>query len=390
MSDVGMGSSLRLPLTILVTLVAMIVACAGLLFGFSVSESVPLPSSIGVADREDGSGKITFSRTFSLDRPARSGVLWLAVAETGRAEIGGVPIVADVQGTAKQGTIGSLQPGLHTVSVEVQPGSSRPLAIGYLEIDGMPGRIVTDGSWNARSEGGSTSAAVSVGRYGEPPFGPVFGELSDSRKVPKGAGFWAPLIALIVATCIASLAGPLLRPAGRSGRDMEVVDLAVIVPSIIYGSAAFLITGLAGLGAGPGVILSLHVVATTVFVLVLVAWKSGGKLAERDREIHRAELSGYDSFQTAFELAAASVEGQPEAFRSAVRSALSGLGEAVRYAGTTAATPEVDREILSGLQSLEVEAATPDSDPADFQRRIAAISALIKRREILAASTRRA
>jgi hypothetical protein len=171
-----------------------------------------------------------------------------------------------------------------------------------------------------------------------------------------------------------------------------VADLAVVFPSILYASAAFVITSLAAADLGTGLIVALHVVSTAVFVLVLIAWKTGTEFIARDQVQHRAELSGYDAMCEAVELLKLDLSSAPEGTRSALRAGIHELAESVRYSSTGTAVPDVDRAILEGIQALRASLRNGgDAQGTDqCSRRIHAVIDRLREREIRLQSGRRA
>jgi hypothetical protein len=246
-------------------------------------------------------------------------------------------------------------------------------------------RVVTDASWNAAS-----SMATVVGGYESGPIGPIFGPLDSESFSPKGARFWVPLACLVLAMAIGCFAGPLLRPSDHSRSDTSIVDLAVIIPSVVYASAACVITSFAALGVGPASIGGLHVIAAAVFALTLVVWKKGAIFVEKDQVAHRAELSGYDSMQTHFEVLQSTAMSRSPAFQAATRQPLRELGEAIRFAATSTSTAEFDARIVAALLDFDTKVASASEMPAEeFATKAREVVMLLRQREVFAQAARR-
>lgn len=278
-----------------------------------------------------------------------------------------------------------LPPGAHTLVIETESAAGECAVLACIDLAPSGERVVTDASWNAAS-----SMARVVGGYESPPIGPVFGPLESESISPKGAGFWIPLVGLIFAMAVACFAGPLLRPTDRSRPDTSIVDLAVVLPSVAYASTGCVITSLSAFGVGPAAIGGLHVFATAVFALALVAWTKGATFIESDQAHHRAELSGYDSMQVHFEMLQASTASRTPAFQTATNRALRDLGEAIRYASTSNATPEIDARVIAALLDLEAKSSLPAEMPAaEFVVLAQEILTLLRRREVFAQASRR-
>ncbi len=388
-------SPLSIALLLLAVLWISIAAGAGFLVGYSTRIELPMPQAIwhpsSAASRSD---PVTISKTFTLTAPVRSGRAWLASMGSASLSINGQQVVAtSAPRVAADAPVSSLKQGLNTVTIDAESANSSSAAIAYLEFPGESGatsRVVTDGGWNSSDGSDDARLARVVSSYGASPLGTVFGDLADSSSMLRGASFWVPLVCLMVAMAVACLAGPILRPADRSNPDTATVDLAIIMPSVYYASAACIITSLSAFGVGFGAVAAMQVAALVLFIGALIAFKQGSRIIEQDQGLHRAELSGYDTMQTQFELLRVTVQDQPTDFQRAVHRSLESLRETLRFAATSAATGEIDQRIISELADLE-RACTAGSpiDPRAFEERAQRISGLVRRREAIAQSSRR-
>lgn len=391
-SSAGLG----LPFLVFAVLAAAIFAGAGLFLGYAERQPIPMPSSIG-ATASGGSAAaptmIRFTRSVSVVEPTSGGKAMLASMAPARLLVGGA-VVCSTSGAGAskaEGTMPALPSGAHTISIETQCAESDCVVLACIDLGPRGERVVTDASWNAVvGPAGTPTMATVVGGYESPPIGPIFGPLESTATSIKSASFWIPLLCLVLAMAVACFAGPLLRPADRSRPDTSIVDLAVVVPSVVYASSAFVITSFAGLGAGPAAIAGLHVLAAAVFALVLLFWKKGAAFIEQDQAAHRAELSGYDSMQTHFEVLQSTAMSRSPGFQAATAKALRELGEAIRFASTSNSTAELDARIVAALSDLEGRVSASDEMPAaDFVATSKEVVNLLRRREVFAQAARR-
>ena len=383
------GAGLGVPFLIFAILAAAIVAGAGLFLGYVESQPLPMPSAIGANANASGGAPATvrFTRSISVVEPTSGGLVRLASMAPARLSVQGAVVCATAGGGASkaEGRLPALPSGAHTITIETEGPASDCIVLACIELEPGGERVVTDASWNAAS-----SMATIVGGYESAPIGPIFGPLDSESLSPKGAGFWVPLACLVLAMAVACFAGPLLRPSDRSRPDTSIVDLAVIIPSAVYASAACVITSFAAFGAGPTAIGGLHVLAAAVFALTLVVWKKGASFVEMDQVAHRAELSGYDSMQTHFEVLQSTAMSRSPAFQAATGRALRELGEAIRFASTSTSTAELDARIVAALLDLEAKAAAASEMPAEEFVAIAQeVMNLLRRREVFAQAARR-
>jgi hypothetical protein len=389
------SASLGLPILIFAILAVAIFAGTGLFLGYVDKRPLAMPSAIGAAPsanaNETAGGTpsvVRFTRPVSVVDPTTGGVARLASLASARLVVNGTVVCSTAGGSGAskaEGRMPALSSGSHTIVIESDCIAPNCVVLACIELEPSGERVVTDASWNA-----SSSFATIVGGYESAPIGPIFGPLDAYSMSPKGARFWVPLLCLVLAMAVASFAGPILRPSDRSRADTSIVDLAAVIPSIVYASAACVITSTAAFGAGPSAIGGLHVLAAAVFALTLVVWKKGAAFIEQDQVAHRAELSGYDSLQTHFEVLQSTVGSRSAAFRSATDRVLQELGEAIRFASTSTATSELDARIVAALGDLEARVAASDEMPeADFAALARDIVNLLRRREVFAQAARR-
>jgi hypothetical protein len=386
-------SPYRLPLLILVVLLATILAGTAALFGFSSERQAPVPDWIWCSRTSQPGEQCSLSLRFEARRDVRATSLRIAASGPARVQLDGMPIGATGgSGEPADLPIRDLKAGSHELRIDASHGSGTPGICAMVELPGSDrGRVVTDASWQEASAGSGSMASVTA-TYASGPRPSPFGNVPPSVTEARDARFWVVLLMLMLAMVIACMAGPVLRPPGAGRRDLWVADLAVVFPSILYASAAFVITSLAAADLGTGLIVALHVVSTAVFVLVLIAWKTGTEFIARDQVQHRAELSGYDAMCEAVELLKLDLSSAPEGTRSALRAGIHELAESVRYSSTGTAVPDVDRAILEGIQALRASLRNGgDAQGTDqCSRRIHAVIDRLREREIRLQSGRRA
>jgi hypothetical protein len=387
-------SPLRLPLLVLAVLLLAIVTGTAAIFGFTDRQQLATPDWIWCGTRAADGSTCSVSLRFNLRRPVGAVVLRVAASGAARVQLDGTPLGAtNATGAPAEIALRDVPAGAHELRIDASHGSGSAGICAFVDLPGGAGdraRLATDATWEERTSGNGSMAAV-VAPYSAGPLPSPFGELAASTAVAKDGRFWAVLLSLVVAMAVATLAGPILRPPGQGGRDTAVMDLAIVVPSVIYGSLAFVITSLAATDVGAGLIVALHVASTAVFVLLLIAWKTGERHIEQDQVAHRAELGGYDSMCDAIEMLKLDLGESPAGLRSALQSAVNELAESVRFASTGTAVPELDRSILHSIESLRA-AVREGGEGADARiaPMIRAIRARVREREIRLQSSHRA
>lgn len=390
-----MSRSFGVPAILCAILVGAIAAVAAVGWGFTGAKR-PLPMPMAISNGQAAGGQVVFTRNFDTGADGKSASLVAAgpagfeVRLDGRAigqSSGGPPAVVRT-------ALGEIARGPHELSiVSARPAEKAVVGLAMdIRLDnGSVYRVVTDDSWQVSAGGGSSSAASSIiGDRSSPDLGGAFSSLPDAYSEPKGPVFWVTFLCLIAAMVVSCFAGPILRPAHLSGAVGPAVGLAAIVPSVLYASSAFVITGIAGLGAGIAWIVGLHVVALALLLMVLAAIGATGKLAAGDQAALKAELSGYDSMLERSDLIVATVRGLPASVHGDWTTRIDAMAEKIRFSATTTSASDIDRAILAELSSLEQGLGAPDSlDVAECCRRVEKIEALLLRREAVAASARR-
>lgn len=387
------SSPYRLPLLVLSVLLVTIVAGTAALLGFSSERPVPVPEWIWCSRSAEPGAECSVSLPFSVGRAVPSATLRVAASGPAKVQLDGLA-VGSSGGTGEPIDIPlrDLKAGPHEIRIDASHGTGVPgiCAMADLSDDGLP-RIVTDASWSRAADAAGSMVTV-VAPYPGGPRPSPFGAVADSVAVAKGSRFWVVLLALMGAMVVSCLAGPVLRPPGRGRRDVWVADLAILVPSILYASAACIITSVAAFEAATGVILALHAGSTAIFVLVLIAWKTGTEFISQDQVRHRGELLGYDAMCDAVESLRLDLAGAPDGLRSALQPDLQELAESVRYSSTGSSVPDVDRAILDAIESLRaaVRQGGDGEGPDHCAQRIRGVVARIREREIRLQSGRRA
>jgi hypothetical protein len=388
-------SPLRLPLLLLAILSVTIVAGAAAIFGFADREPVAMPDWVWCSPRAAAGSSCSVGVRFSLREPVSSAVLRLTATGPARAQIDGRTLGATgASGEPVEIKLGDLAAGSHDLRIDATHGSGLPGVSAFIDLPtgaSDRSRIASDASWENRSAGDGSMVSV-TGPYAAGPRPDPFGGISSSVLVAKGARFWVMLLMLVLAMAVACLAGPILRPPGQSSRDTWLLDGAIIVPSIAYGAVAVLICSLAATAISTGLLVALHLVSTTVLVLLLVAWKTGARHIEQDQVTHRAELQTYDSLCESMELLQLDLSQAAPELRSVVQGPMHELAEAVRYASTGTAVPDLDRSIVASIESLResVRDGGGDGGAAGITNTVRKVMARVREREIRLQSARRA
>lgn len=389
---------LQIPLAILAILLFAIFGVAASWFGFTNKIDLPTPSWIWSSSMASDGEMATFTRSFTLENSASSATLHIAADDRAKVWLDGRQVGATVAPLKElEVLIDDLAHGTHTLKIEAANVSGSGAVLAMLNIKSSfvnTLRIVTDSEWETVGSGATNRiSATAIAPYGADPWGNVFGKIRTEISQPKDARFWCILLCLVGAITIGSLAGPILRPPSASSRSLIAFNLAVVIPSVVYGSVAVIITAL---GSYPtisgGLIFAIHVTSTAVFMMLLLGWKEGAKYVERDQVVHRVELKGYDSMLSAVKLLQITLQSMPEEFQKAVGTTTVTLAESIRFASTSSATAQIDVHILNLLHAM-ASTLVPShaSDKLDsFMSQAQTVSDLLKKREVLAETYRTA
>ena len=392
------SSSFRLPLLVLAVLLGSVVAGTAALVGFSDEAQVAAPDWIW-CDSEAAPGAACSVRTqFSLWSSADGADLHIAASGPAKVLLDGKPAGATTgKGQATVLRLGPLTAGPHDLQIDATHAEGRPGICAYLDLPSGCAdrlRVGTGAGWNlaAPSANGTGNDAKVLAGYEAGPAPYAFGPPPTVIAVPKGPRFWTVLGVLAASLAACCLAGPVLRPAAAPRRDTAVANLAIIGPSIAYGTASVAIAALGATSASVGAIVALQLVATTLFTLVLIGWKSGTQRIDQDQVQHRAELRGYDDMCHEVDMLVLEVNQCPDDLRAALDQPIRELADGIRYAATTTETPELDRRILDGIGALRqaVRGGQATAGAADIQPGIRMLLGAIREREIRAQSARRA
>lgn len=388
-------SPLRLPLLLLVILWAAILAGTAAMFGFSDRESAPAPDWVWCSPRAADESTCSVGVRFSLREPVSGATLRLAATGPARVQLDGKVVGSTAaSGEPVEIKLPNLAIGSHDLHIDATHGSGLPGVCALIDLppaaSDLP-RVCSGVGWDNRSAGDGGMLSI-TGPYAAGPRPSPFGEVASSVAVPKDERFWVVLVLLLVAMAVACLAGPILRPPGRSTTDTWLIDQAVVIPSIAYGTIACVITALAATAIPTGVLVALHVVSTGVLALLLVAWTTGSRHVEQDQALHRAELRGYDSLCDAVELLRLDLGQAAPELRAALQGPFSELAETVRYASTGTGVTELDRSILTSIEALRasVRDGGVEGGAAGVAVKVRDVLARVREREARLQSVRRA
>lgn len=389
------SASFRVPLLLLAVLLAAIAGGAAAFLGFTDPRPVALPGWLWCGGSAASGDACALGTSFSLRSEVADATIRVAASGPARVLVDGQPRGATgAKGDPSVVQLGALSAGPHELVVEATHQAGEAGVCAVLELPAAASdraRIVTDASWTVAGTGGGRMPSVTAA-YDAGPWPSAFGPLESSAAVPKPARFWTVLLLLMAAMVVACLAGPILRPSAGTRRDTAVVNLAVIYPSVLYASAAFVITSLAATGMGTGVIVGMHVVATALFAFVLIAWKTGSTAIDRDQVQHRAELAGYDAMCDAVELLRLDLGEAPAGMRAELDGPLQELADAVRYGSTGTATPELDRRVIEGIESVRaaIRSGGASADAGAVATALRTLVGIVRERELRLQSARRA
>lgn len=386
------SSSYRIPLLFLFVLEATILGGAAAIFGFVERVKVAQPEWIWCAPRASNGDTCSVSLRFSLQDSVSDATLRVSATGPVRALLDGTPVGSTSSaGGQAEFVLRDLTEGSHELAIEATHGSGTPGICAFVDLPPEAStrpRLGTDASWGGKDANGSGMASI-IGPYSAGPFPKPFGDIPGSAMVLPGLRFWTTLALLMTAMVVTCLAGPILRPAQKSEHGALPIDLAIVFPSILYGSAAFLITALAASSISTGMIVALHVGSTAMFVLLLVGWKEGAQHIDRDQMLHRAEVSGYDSLCEASELMRLDLGKMNPEMRRTLQAPVDELADAIRFASTGMSAPELDTAIMGSMASLRA-AMHGGHDAATITSRIRSVVDMIREREIRLRAERRA
>ena len=387
---------LQIPLAILAILLFAIFGVTASWFGFTNKIDLPTPSWIWSSSMAADGEIATFTRSFTLENSASNATLHIAADDRAKVWLDGRQVGATVAPLKElEVLIDDLAHGTHTLKIEATNVSGSGAVLAMLNIKSSfvnTLRIVTDSEWETVASGATNRiSATAIAPYGADPWGNVFGKIRTEIYQPKDARFWCILLCLVGAITIVSLAGPILRPPSASSRSLIAFNLAVVIPSVVYGSVAVIITALASYPAiSGGLIFAMHVTSTAVFMMLLLGWKAGANFVERDQVVHRVELKGYDSMLSAVKLLQITLQSMPEEFQKAVGTTTETLAESIRFSSTSSATAQIDVHILNLLHAMaSTLVPSQASDKLDsFMSQAQTVSDLLKKREVLAETYR--
>lgn len=391
------NSRFRLPLLLLGVLSLSIIAATAALFGFSTPRPLPSPEWIWCEGTADEGDRCTLSLRFTAHSEIARADLRVAASGAARVLLDGNPVgTTGTNGEATTVSLAKLAAGGHELRIEANHSTGTPGVCAIAELPRGTGdrdRLVTDAAWECSAAAGDAPAMARViAPYSGGPRPSPFGGIATTAHEPKGERFWTVLALLLASMAVACLAGPMLRPPGGARDTAAVTGLAIIFPSILYGSASSVITALAASSIGTGALVALHIGSTTVFVLVLVAWKTGSEHVDRDQAAHRAELSSYDAACDAMELLRLDLDSASPELRAALQAPVRELSESVANASTGNGIPELDQSISGGIDSLRaaVRAGGGEPEAAAIVARVRALVAHVREREIRMRALRRA
>ena len=150
------------------------------------------PSWIWSSNQAGAQEKAVFARVFTLGGDATDAVFAISADNGARVLLDGREIAqSDEWEIPVEVDIGALSRGDHELIIHAQNRGGVAAVCAQLTLlksDGVPARIVTDATWDFRGETGVLSAgatpapATVVARYGDQPWGSIFGELDDSAR----------------------------------------------------------------------------------------------------------------------------------------------------------------------------------------------------------------
>lgn len=397
-----MARGLVLPLVTCAILVGAITAVTAVGWGFRGAErSLPMPMAISVQDASKAlDGEVVFRRTFTVGAASTGGTVVAAGPQGMRVRLDEQELGRSEQANPSvlRGSIGWTSADSHTLTVTVPSSASAPtfgIAVDLPLKGGITYRVVSDGDWEFIA-GAATAANQArpvrvVGDDSSTALAGAFASLPRGYRESKEPIFWVTYWSLVAAMVVACLAGPILRPSHLGQSEGLVVGLAAIMPSALYASAAFIITGCAGLGLSVAWILGLHIASLALFVTVLLAIGAAGSAVSRDAREHRAELQGYDAMLGRMDVVVACMRGLPASSQGDWMSRVDSLAEKIRCAATSTQSEEIDRAILVEIETLE-RSLSPNASPdgSACTMTVERIEALLLRREAVAMAARRA
>ncbi len=149
--------------------------------------AVAAPSWIWSSSSARATEKSTFARVFTLDAPATDVVLVISADNRARVMLDGREVAVNTEWEIPSIVeIGTLTKGEHELIIEAQNEGGVGAVCAQLDLTktgGVRARVTTDGSWEVRGgevASGEARPATVIARYGDAPWGAVFGELDNS------------------------------------------------------------------------------------------------------------------------------------------------------------------------------------------------------------------
>ncbi len=378
----------RITHAVLAVLLVAIIGGTAVLFGFTDPVSLPVPKWIRCSS--DQGGRV-FATEFRLHETVGSATFKFACSDSAQIYLDGVrQEVSAADGATSKVMLRDLREGVHNFRIEVGADSTDGAVIGFLDLPPGSGdrlRLVTDDSWVTVGGVQDAIRQAPIATRIDDRLSP-FDAIPTSMGVVKGGRFWGALACLLVAMIIAFEAGPFLGPRAQEG--MEPVRLAVVIPSFLYGIAAWLITAFAASDLGFGVIAGMHILATATFVVALIVWKIGSAQLDQDQKSHRAEIAGYDAMCFAAEMLKHDMAQASGELRASAEASVSELAEIVRSSSTGTGTPQLDQKVLIGIEALREIARDETATAAQFSGQALIVINLVRERELSVQCSRRA
>ncbi len=161
--------------------------------------AVAAPNWIWGSPTASANEVVRLVRAFTLDVDASSCVLAISADNRARVTLDGKEIAINTNWESPEIVeIGTIAAGEHELLIEAQNEGGVAAVCAQLDLTkaGVRARLTTDGSWEVRTEtaGAEARPAAVIARYGDAPWGNVFGDLDDNARadieraigVPKG------------------------------------------------------------------------------------------------------------------------------------------------------------------------------------------------------------
>ncbi len=150
-----------------------------------VQPVLPPPSWIWTATNAGANESAVFARVFTLDGAATEVVFTISADNRARVTLDGREIItSDAWEIPAVAEIGTLAAGEHELIIEAANEGSLAGVCAQLDLtksSGVRARVATDGIWEVR--GAEKRPATVVARYGDAPWGPVFGEIDNGVRM---------------------------------------------------------------------------------------------------------------------------------------------------------------------------------------------------------------